>query len=117
MSKSVVYNSSITIVRQVLGIIIGLLSTMIIARVLGVEGQGKYALVILLPNILYTIFNMGVAPATVYYIGKNEFSLADVFRTNLLLAIGLSLVTILVGILFILFFHQKFYASVSLQSM
>ena len=55
MSKSVVYNSSITVVRQVLGIIIGMLSAMIIARVLGVEGQGKYALVILLPNVLYTV--------------------------------------------------------------
>ena len=73
MRKSVVYNSSITVLRQVLGIIIGLLSAMIIARVLGVEGQGKYALVILLPNVLYTVFNMGVAPATVYYIGKKNF--------------------------------------------
>ena len=72
MSKSVVYNSSITVVRQVLGIIIGMLSAMIIARVLGVEGQGKYALVILLPNVLYTVFNMGVAPATVFYIGKKK---------------------------------------------
>ena len=50
-----------------------MLSAMIIARVLGVEGQGRYALVILLPNVLYTVFNMGVAPATVYYIGKKEF--------------------------------------------
>ena len=72
MSKSVIYNSSITVVRQVLGIIIGMLSAMIIARVLGVEGQGKYALVILLPNVLYTVFNMGVAPATVFYIGKKR---------------------------------------------
>ena len=116
MSKSVVYNSSITVVRQVLGIIIGMLSAMIIARVLGVEGQGRYALVILLPNVLYTVFNMGVAPATVYYIGKKEFSLADVFRTNLFLALGLSLATILIGILFLVFFHEKFYASVSLQA-
>lgn len=117
MSKSVVYNSSITVIRQVFGIMIGMLSAMIIARVLGVEGQGKYALVILFPNVLYTIFNMGIAPATVYYIGKKEFALEDVFRTNLLLAIVLSFTTILIGVIFIIFFQEQFYASVSLQVM
>ena len=47
--KSVVYNSVLTIFRQLVGIIIGILSAMIIARVLGADGQGKYALIILLP--------------------------------------------------------------------
>ena len=117
MSKSVVYNSSITVLRQVFGIIIGMLSALIIARTLGVEGQGRYALVILLPNLLYTIFNMGVAPATVFYIGKKEFALEDVFRTNLLVSMVISFATILIGILFIIFFHEKFYASVSIQLM
>ena len=117
MSKSVVYNSSITVIRQVFGIIIGMLSALIIARTLGVEGQGRYALVILLPNLLYTIFNMGVAPATVFYIGKKEFALEDVFRTNLLVSMVISFATILIGILFIIFFHEKFYASVSIQLM
>jgi len=117
MSKSVVYNSSITVIRQVFGIIIGMLSALIIARTLGVEGQGRYALVILLPNLLYTIFNMGVARATVFYIGKKEFALEDVFRTNLLVSMVISFATILIGILFIIFFHEKFYASVSIQLM
>lgn len=115
--KSVVYNSFLTVVRQLVGIALGMISAMIIARTLGVEGQGKYALVVLLPNVLYTIFNMGIAPATVYYIGKKKFALENVFNMNLLLALVLSLVTIIVGILFIVFFHEQFYESVPLQAM
>ena len=115
--KSVVYNSFLTVVRQLVGIALGMISAMIISRTLGVEGQGKYALVVLLPNVLYTIFNMGIAPATVYYIGKKKFALENVFKMNLLLALVLSLVTIIVGILFIVFFHEQFYESVPLQAM
>lgn len=115
--KSVVYNSFLTVVRQLVGIALGMISAMIIARTLGVEGQGKYALVVLLPNVLYTIFNMGIAPATVYYIGKKKFALENVFKMNLLLALVLSLATIIVGILFIVLFHQQFYESVPLQAM
>ena len=115
--KSVVYNSFLTVVRQLVGIALGLISAMIIARTLGVEGQGKYALIILLPNVLYTIFNMGIAPASVYYIGKKKFALENVFKMNLLLAFTLSLVTIIVGLLFIVFFHEQFYKSVPLKAM
>ena len=99
MSKSVVYNSSITVIRQVLGIIIGMFAAMIIARTLGVDGQGKYALIILLPNILYTLFDLGLPAATVYYIGKDEFSLKNIFKTNILLALLLSIITIFLGVI------------------
>ena len=65
MGKSVVYNSTLTVLRQVIGIVIGVFSAMIIARILGADGQGKYALIILLPNMFYTLFNVGVPASTV----------------------------------------------------
>ena len=117
MSKSVVYNSSITVIRQVLGIIIGMFAAMIIARTLGVDGQGKYALIILLPNILYTLFDLGLPAATVYYIGKDEFSLKNIFKTNILLALLLSMITIFLGVIFIYLFHQKFYSDITFKSL
>jgi len=107
--KSVVYNSVLTIFRQLVGIIIGILSAMIIARVLGADGQGKYALIILLPNMFYTLFNIGVPASTVYYIGKKEYLLEDIFKTNLLTAVILSFLTGVLSCLFIYFYQDVFY--------
>ena len=80
MRKSVVYNSSITVIRQVLGIIIGMFAAMIIARTLGVDGQGKYALIILLPNI-YLINDLLGEPANFWYLQAKPdgASLMDMF--------------------------------------
>ena len=107
--KSVVYNSVLTIFRQLVGIIIGILSAMIIARVLGADGQGKYALIILLPNMFYTLFNIGLPASTVYYIGKKEYFLENIFKTNLIIAVALSVVTGLFSCFFIYSYKDIFY--------
>ena len=39
MGKSVVYNSTLTVLRQVIGIVIGMFSAMIIARILVLMGR------------------------------------------------------------------------------
>ena len=112
MGKSVVYNSVLTILRQVIGIVIGMLSAMIIARMLGADGQGKYALIILLPNMFYTLFNIGLPASTVYYIGQKKYLLEDVFKTNLLIAVILSVVTGLLSCLFVYFYQDVFYEQI-----
>ena len=109
MRKSVVYNSALTVLRQVTGIIIGMLSAMIIARILGADGQGKYALIILLPNMFYTLFNVGVPASTVYYLGQKEYLLEDIFKTNLIIAIVLSFMTGILSCLFIYIYQDVFY--------
>lgn len=110
--KSVVYNSVLTVLRQVVGIVIGMLSAMIIARMLGADGQGKYALIILLPNMFYTLFNIGIPASTVYYIGQKEYLLEDVFKTNLLIAVILSVITGLLSCLFIYLYQDVFYEQI-----
>ncbi len=109
MGKSVVYNSILTVFRQVIGIVIGMFSAMIIARMLGADGQGKYALIILLPNMFYTLFNVGVPSSTVYYLGQKEYLLEDVFKTNLIIAIVLSVLTGILSSLFIYIYQDFFY--------
>ena len=109
MGKSVVYNSTLTVLRQVIGIVIGIFSAMIIARILGADGQGKYALIILLPNMFYTLFNVGVPASTVYFLGQKEYLLEDIFKTNLIIAIVLSFVTGILSCLFIYIYQHVFY--------
>ena len=72
MRKGIFYNSLLTVIRQVLSIIFGLFAMIIIARVLGSSGQGKYTLAILLPNLLYTLLNSGLSVSTVFYLGQKN---------------------------------------------
>ena len=91
MKKGVFHNSLLTLIRQVLSIGFGLLATMIIARVLGAEGQGQYTLAILLPTLLYTLLNSGLSASTVYFIGKGKYTDDEIYSTNLLSSLLLSI--------------------------
>ena len=105
----------LTVFRQLIGIVIGMPSAMIIARTLGVDGQGKYALIILLPNMFYTLFNIGLPSSTVYYIGQREYSLENIFKTNLLTATILSFFTVIFSFLFIYLYQDIFYKQIELS--
>ena len=115
MKKGVFHNSVLTLIRQVLSLGFGLLATMIIARVLGAEGQGKYTLAILLPTLLYTLLNSGLSASTVYFIGKGKYTVDVVYSTNLLSSLLLSAFSMLVGGVIVLFFKLFFTLKNSLQ--
>ena len=80
--KSVFYNSLLTIVRQVLSIVFGFIAMVLIARVLGKEGQGQYTLAILLPSLLYTLMNSGMPASTVFFIGQKKYSDEEIYSTT-----------------------------------
>ncbi len=72
-----------------------LISGVIAARALGVEGRGTLALLWLLPLILALVGGIGIAPATTYFVARESRNVPAVIRLSLqataLLAIGLSL--------------------------
>lgn len=115
MKKSVFYNSSITIVRQTLSLVIGLLAATIIARILGPEKQGQYTLAILLPTILFTFFNSGISISTVYFIGQERFSDSEVYHSNFFISFLLSILSISVGLLAVFFLSDYFFTNISVQ--
>ena len=82
---------------------------MIIARVLGAEGQGKYTLAILLPTLLYTLLNSGLSASTVYFIGKKKYTDDDIYSTNLISSLLLSIFSMLFGGVIVLFFKDYFF--------
>ena len=59
MGKFVI-DSSITFVARVLQIVLGLGASIVIARILGPQGQGTYFLAILLPSLLVTFGGFGI---------------------------------------------------------
>lgn len=115
MRKSVVYNSVLTVFRQLIGALLGVVSVMIIARVLGKEGQGDYTLTILLPTVLYTMFNGGLSNATVYFIGQKKYSLEEVYSTNVLSSIVLSGLSVVLGVIVVFCFQDYFFQGIPQQ--
>jgi len=55
-----------------MGMLIGMIISILLARELGKTERGIYALTILLPELLVTLLNLGIGPATVYFIGKEN---------------------------------------------
>lgn len=80
-------NISITFVRQVFVMVAQFFSILIIARELGAEGNGIYAIAILMPTMMTNFFNLGVGQATIYFVGKNHYSDHQVFVKNIFLAL------------------------------
>lgn len=57
-----------TLVRQVLAALAQLATVVLVARLLGVQGNGMYASAMLLPGLLATLLAFGLPAATVYYL-------------------------------------------------
>jgi O-antigen/teichoic acid export membrane protein len=89
---------SLTLLRQGLAIVLGLGLSITLARVLGPEGNGQYAMVILLPTLLATFFNLGIAPSNVYHIASEKVKPRDAFKTTFGFWTFLSTIGIIIGI-------------------
>lgn len=80
-------NIGMTLGRQMVAALMQLLVVVIIARELGPEGNGFYAMAVLVPTLLANFLNFGIGPATVYYLGRRDFDVAQVVRGNIKLAL------------------------------
>jgi len=89
-------NIGMTLGRQVFAAVVQLIVVVLIARELGPEGNGFYAMSVLVPTLLTGFLNFGVGPATVYYLSRGGVSAAWAVKGNILIALavtGLGLIT------------------------
>lgn len=80
-------NIRMTLGRQLLAAFAQFLLVVLIARELGPEGNGFYAMAILIPTLLANFLNLGVGPATVYYVSRGEFNVYQAMAGNVRLAL------------------------------
>jgi O-antigen/teichoic acid export membrane protein len=106
-------NSKKTIIRQILSILIQIITITIIARGLGVEGNGQYAMAILLPIMLGTFLSLGLSSSNIYFIGKKEYPLSTVYTTTLVLSFIIMLFGLLFGSLLISNYAGNLFPNVS----
>lgn len=91
-------DAGITLGRQYAGALMQLGVILLIARELGPEGAGGYAVALLVPQILSQLLNLGMAPANVYFLASRRFDLGqmwpclrDVSITIIVLGLGVGL--------------------------
>ncbi len=113
-SGTFVQATTVTLLSNVLNFLLGIGTSIILARVLGPEGRGIYALAVLLPSFIVTFGNLGIGSATVYYTARDEFRHQEILGNNLLLSVGIGSVGVLVGLIILLLFRELIFPGVPL---
>jgi O-antigen/teichoic acid export membrane protein len=111
-SRGLGTNITVTFLRQGLGLFVTLVLSALIARTLGPDGQGKYSLSILLPTLIFTLANLGVPAANVYFLGRGDVTAKGALATSLRLWLLLSAVGTAVGAGVIQFFANDWFPGV-----
>ena len=104
-----------TLVRRLITLPIGLLNVFILARVLDPEGLGQYNLAIFLPLFILTFLNLGVAPANVYYLGRNVDDVDHALHANIIIWFGGIIIGTALGSIIVLFYPDLFFPNVPIE--
>jgi len=67
--------------------------SVLLARLLGPEGQGVVAAIFVVPNIIISIGDLGIRQASAYFIGRKLYSIKDVISSNMLLWVITSVIS------------------------
>jgi len=108
-----VKETTVTSASSFLSLLLGVGTSVVLARALGPEGRGIYALAMLLPSLIVTFGNLGIGPATVYYVARGEFRRQEILGNNVLLGVGIGGIGVLAGLIVVLFFREKVFPGVS----
>ncbi len=99
----------LTFSRQFLAGLMQLCITIIVARALGSEGMGAYAVALLLPTLLSQLLSFGLVPANVYFLASRQFDSTTVWATSRDISVIVALLgTCLAGTLIFLFGSKIF---------
>src|SRR5574341_1423710 len=105
-------DSTYNLIRQGWAIIIGLVVSILLARGLGKVNQGVLTITLLLPELLIALFNLGIGPATIYYISRGQWSPQRALQGNTAAGIWISLISIFIGVGIIYAGNDYFFTSI-----
>ena len=98
--------------RQIFTALIGLLLVVLVARFYGPEGNGVFAVALLLPSTLIQILNLGLPSSNVFFLGKNLNLIREIFILNFWITLILCIFGIFVGAVLITFFHDVLFPGI-----
>jgi len=89
---------AVTLSGQVGVLGFGALSSVLAARLLGPQGRGELAAIILWPTLLAFLFSIGMDQSIVFHVGKKLFGISEVWTASLVTGLGLSSCAVLAGL-------------------
>lgn len=101
-----------TLGRQVGAGLLQLATIAVIARVFGPEGNGAYTIALLLPTLLASFLNLGIAPANVYYLGSRQVSPLVAWQSSLKLYTSIVVIGLAIGTTVLLLFGESWFPGI-----
>lgn len=100
--------SLLSLIGKFGGAFLSLISSIFLARYLGVEGIGQYQLILSTQVMLLTILAMGYGNASIYFINSKQINKTTLVSTLLKIFLFISLFVILIFIIGLSFFQSYF---------
>jgi O-antigen/teichoic acid export membrane protein len=113
--KKLSLNVGSTLVRQIFAGFLNLGTVVIIARFYGPEGNGAFAVALLLPSMLNAFLNLGVAPANVYFLGSGILLPREALVASSLIWCGASFIGLAIGAGILNLASARFFSGVETQ--
>lgn len=86
----------LTFLAQVLTLVLGFAGSVVIARVLGPQGRGEFALVNTMARLVALMSNVGIGAAAIYYLNRDTTARSLIASSALLLQLALTLIATLI---------------------
>jgi O-antigen/teichoic acid export membrane protein len=104
-ARSVLRHSAMTLGTRVGIVLINIPTSILVARLLGAEGQGSYASAVIFPTLFAFIGLLGVDAAHTYLLSGNRAPVAQINAQSLRLVVVLSLVVTPLYLAFVHLYH------------
>lgn len=98
----------ITFLTQIITTVLGLITVVVVARILGPEGKGAYSLALLVPTLLAMAGNLGIGIANVYFGGKGKYRWTELVSNSLASSLILGFPFVMGFLVYFFVFHPSF---------
>jgi O-antigen/teichoic acid export membrane protein len=89
---------AVTVSTQIGVLGLGIVSSVLAARLLGPEGRGELAAIVLWPTFLVFLFGMGNTQSIVFHTGKRGFEISEIWTSALVMGVVLSACAVVAGL-------------------
>lgn len=108
-------NTIFTFLSRVSQLLLGFLTSVMIARALGPENNGIYSLIVLIPAFLIIFTDFGLTSSIVFYIGSKKYSLREIFGTSVILSALIIFVSLFIGLIIIFLLRDDLFANIDVN--
>jgi len=103
MTNKLAKDSFMTFANNIIQFIFAMITSIVVARVLGPTSKGIYALIVLLPSLLILFFNTSINSTIIFLKGRRGYSDSHMVNASIYPILFLSTLAMITGILIIVF--------------